>query len=274
METIVSLHPNAEAVWRDRFERLGGVPRLVLQDIKTDPKAFMRICISSLDACMRLALSNSKIKSNYLEILYMLGMPRHVHIHSEEPYLEYILIYASKMAMKAVVQAKWIKDRDAMLNFLVENLNSTDRDSLTQAICECIFELYAMQLLELGGTFRYRNLQTEQNCENVVEDENDLFIPMSWRKFVDRVEVGQSIDQLYVPKLAKDVAIDAWMVGVGGFQLKKYDIKSQAVDELALLGRDGNRLFFLVPPQDYDSFKKQKPLSIEQFALLIPIPER
>eukprot|EP00644_Phytophthora_capsici_P015486 jgi/Phyca11/113302/e_gw1.24.271.1 len=276
MEKIIPLYPSAASVWRDRFETLGGIPRLVLQAVQTDPQEFMRVCFYSLENCMRLVLFHSKTKTGFIDSLYTLEMPRHVHILSQEPYHEYTLAYASETAMRAVIDAKWIVNRAEMLHFLVMNLKSTD--SLTQTTCHCIFELYAMQLLELGGTFSYRSLQAgvEQSSETLDEDENDIDIPMSWREIVDRVEADQNEDQLYVPKSAKDVAIDAWMPEVGGFQIalgKEQKIKSQAADELALLGQGGNRLFFLVFPRDFDSFTKQEPLSIEQYALLIPYPE-
>lgn len=54
---------------------------------------------------------------------------------------------------------------------------------------------------------------------------------------------------------------------------KTHDIKDVAEDDLAKLGRNGNRLFFLLPPLRYNSFTKKTPQTIEQFAILVPYPE-
>ncbi|KAK1941514.1 hypothetical protein P3T76_007380 [Phytophthora citrophthora] len=88
--------------------------------------------------------------------------------------------------------------------------------------------------------------------------------------------MDQLRNQLYVPRTSNYTAIDVWMPGLGGFQVtagKKHDIKGEAVNELMKLGISDNRLFFLLPPLYYNDFKKKKPQSIQQFAILIPYPE-
>ncbi|KAG2959340.1 hypothetical protein PC120_g28165, partial [Phytophthora cactorum] len=63
----------------------------------------------------------------------------------------------------------------------------------------------------------------------------------------------------------------------GGFQMtvgKTHDIKGGAADDLAKLGPNGNRLFFLLPPLYYKTFTKKTPQTIEQFAILVPYPEQ
>ena len=93
---------------------------------------------------------------------------------------------------------------------------------------------------------------------------------------MDRVNVGQLAHQLYVPQTSNYAAIDAWIPHVGGFQMtvgKTHDIKGGAADDLAKLGPNGNRLYFLLPPLYYKSFTKKTPQTIEQCAILIPYPE-
>ena len=70
-------------------------------------------------------------------------------------------------------------------------------------------------------------------------------------------------------------AIDAWIPGIGAFQMtvgKSHDIKAGAADNLAKLGRDANKLYWLLPPLYYKSFTKKTPQTIEQYAVLIPYP--
>jgi len=78
-----------------------------------------------------------------------------------------------------------------------------------------------------------------------------------------------------VPITKTNASINAWIPGIGVFQTavgKKHGINSGASVELGkLVG--GNRLFWLIPPNDYNSFTKQSPYNIDQYALMIPYPE-
>ncbi|KAG2966606.1 hypothetical protein PC120_g27073 [Phytophthora cactorum] len=82
LATIASMYPHAAVAWQNRFECLGGVPRLVLQDIETDPQAWlMSACNScSLDDCIMLVSIYSEVNSK-TKIAQIL-----IHIHSQEPY--------------------------------------------------------------------------------------------------------------------------------------------------------------------------------------------
>ena len=54
---------------------------------------------------------------------------------------------------------------------------------------------------------------------------------------------------------------------------KNHDIKGRAIHDLAMLGQDASKLYWLLPPLHYSTFTKKKPLEIEQYAVLIPYPE-
>jgi hypothetical protein len=59
----------------------------------------------------------------------------------------------------------------------------------------------------------------------------------------------------------------------GGFQTtvrRKHEIKGGVAADLAKLGVNGNKLYFLLPPQVYESFTKKAPETIEHFAIRIP----
>jgi hypothetical protein len=66
------------------------------------------------------------------------------------------------------------------------------------------------------------------------------------------------------------------MPGVGGFNMtvgKFHNLKRKAETDLPLLGENGNRLYWLLPPMNFDDFTKKSPQSIDQYALLIPFPK-
>ena len=79
-----------------------------------------------------------------------------------------------------------------------------------------------------------------------------------------------------MPKTSNYVAIDAWIPGVGAFQItisQKHDIKVRNENDFDLLGSAANKLYWLLPPLHYYSFTKKKPHSIDQYAVLIPYPQ-
>jgi hypothetical protein len=127
-------------------------------------------------------------------------------------------------------------------------LASCEESPLTAALCGYIFEPYAIELLERGGTFACRQLVYGNT--KIKPNDTTLYIPPSKKIVVDRVLPDQTVNQLYVPKTKKYAAIDAWIPGIGAFQMtvgKKHDIKGKAGDDLAMLG-EANRLYWLLPP--------------------------
>ncbi|GMF28390.1 unnamed protein product [Phytophthora fragariaefolia] len=282
LANIAPMYPLAAMAWQNRFECLGGVPRVVLQDIGTDPQTLlMSACSScSLDDCIMLVSIYSEINSK-AKIAQTL-----IHIRSQEPYREYEVAYASELAMQVIARTKWRSDRAKVQNLL----GSCDGNPLAQSLCGYVFEPHSMDLLEQGGTFVCRKLLSGADMRKrdtikrkrgnpVNEDEEAIDIPPSSqpRQIAERVEVGQHANQLYVPPTSNYTAIDAWMPQFGGFQMtvgKTHDIKSGAADDLAKLGQNGNRLFFLLPPLYYKTFTKKTPQTIEQYAILVPYPEQ
>jgi hypothetical protein len=105
-------------------------------------------------------------------------------------------------------------------------LNSCEGNPLTAALCGYIFEPYAIELLDRGGTFTCRQLVHGNN--NIQPIETTLNIPPSKKTVVDRVLPNQTDNQLYVKNYA---AIDAWIPGIGAFQMtvgKKHGIINRA----------------------------------------------
>ena len=252
--------------WRDRFEKLGGIPRHVLEVTARPPTQMLEAACTecSLDDCIKIIGMNSRIteKSKFVHHL--------VHITSIAPYTDSSVCYASQTALNMIVRNK---GNDAKLR-MSELLASCQGNPLIAALCGYIFEPYAIKLLEKGGTFKCRELV--HGNKRFKPDETTLDIPSSIKTVVDKVLPNQTRNQLHVPKTTNYAAIDAWIPGIGAFQMtvgKKHEIKGGARDDLAMLGQGANKLYWLIPRLYYQSFTKKSPQDIEQYAVLIPYPE-
>jgi hypothetical protein len=264
LEAIAPFFTNANT-WRDRFKILGGIPRHVLEVTTQPPIEILESACSdcSLDDCIKKIGMNSTItdKSKVVHLL--------VHVTSTAPYTDSSVSYASQAALNSIVRNKGNEAKRRMSELLA----SCQGNPLIAALCGYIFEPYAIELLEKGGTFECRELV--HGNKRIKPDETTLAIPSSIKTVVDKVEPNQTRNQLYVPKTTNYTAIDAWIPGIGAFQMtvgKKHDINCGARNDLALLG-GANRLYWLLPPLYYHSFTKKSPQDIEQYAILIPYPE-
>ena len=217
----------------------------------------------SLDDCIKKIGINSTIteKSKVVHLS--------VHVTSRPPYTKSSVCYASQTALKIIVRHKGDEAKRRMSDLFA----SCQGNPLIAALCGYTFEPNAIALLEKGGTFMCRELV--RGNKKIKRDETTLTIPSSMKTVVDKVEPHQTRHQLHVPKTANYTAIDAWIPGIGAFQMtvgKNHDIKGGARGDLALLG-GANRLYWLLPPLYYHTFTKQSPQDIEQHAILIPYPE-
>jgi hypothetical protein len=82
---------------------------------------------------------------------------------------------------------------------------------------------------------------------------------------VDKVLPNQSDNQLHVPKITNDAAIDAWIPGIGAIQMivgKKRIIKGGDNEDLSMLV-GAKRLYWLRHPLYYHSSTKKSPQDIE-----------
>ena len=118
-------------------------------------------------------------------------------------------------------------------------------------------------------THRNKKYQTKETMENLLH-----IIPYK-RVYVRKLEEKQNLNQLYVPVAKNYTAFDAWIPGVGAFQATvslKHDIKGQSKLELNKLGENATKLYWLLPPDNYEKFVKKEPKDIDQYAVLIDYP--
>ena len=264
LQAIATFYPNV-VNWRDRFEILGGIPRHVLELTNEAPRELLKEACKQCDLmdCIRIIGLNSTItdKSKVVHLL--------VHIISDPPFTKSSVRYASEAALNIIVAEKGIKAKHQMS----ELLQSCQGNPLSSALCGYIFEPYAIELLEKGGSFTCRQLVG--GIKRIKSGETTLEIPSSTKAVVDKVSSDQRPNQLYVPKSKNYTAIDAWIPGIGAFQMtvgKKHDIKAGVEEDLSLLGQGAEKLFWLLPPLYYRDFTKKTPQAIDHYAVRIPYP--
>lgn len=251
--------------WRKCFKVLGGIPRHVLESMKRAPIEILEAAcaICSLDDYIKIIGMDSEMteKSKVIHSL--------VHITSTPPFTKSSVCYTSQTALETIVQIRGEEAKRRMRDLLA----SCEGNPITAALCGYIFESYTIELLQKGGTFishwlEYGNMKSNQ-------DEFSLFIPPSTKQVVDKALSNQTRNQLYVPEKKNYPSIDAWIPGVGAFQMTismKHGIKACVRDDLALLGEGANKLYWLLLPRLYNSFVKKAPYDIDQYAVLIPYP--
>ena len=258
--------------WLERFKILGGIPRNVLEVTKYEPTKLLQAACKecNLDDCIKI-IGLDSIITDKSKVVHSL-----VHITSAPftepfalPFTEPSVIFASNTALSIIVQNKGTEAKRKMVDLLA----SCEGNPLTAALCGYIFEPHALELLEKGGTFKSHQLVGGN--KKAKPDETTITIPPSVKTVVEKVLSNQTRNQLHIPISKNYAAIDAWIPGIGAFQMtvgKKHDIKGGASDDLAMLGQGANKLYWLLPPLYYHSFTKKTPQNIDQYAVLIPYP--
>ena len=251
--------------WRDRFKILGGIPRYVLEDTQYEPTKLLQAACKqcNLDDCIKI-IGLDSIISDKSKVVHSL-----VHMTSALPFTESSVTFASQAALDIIVE---IKGKEAKRQ-MVELLASCEWNPLTAALCGYIFERYAIEMLENGCKLKCRKLV--HGNKKAKPDKTTLTIQSSVKVVVEKVSLNQARNQLHLPKTKNYAAIDAWIPGIGAFQMtvgKKHDIRGGARDDLAMLGQEANKLYWLLPPLYYHSFTKKSPQDIDQYAVQIPYP--
>eukprot|EP00557_Chaetoceros_sp_GSL56_P003743 CAMPEP_0176496978 /NCGR_PEP_ID=MMETSP0200_2-20121128/11477_1 /TAXON_ID=947934 /ORGANISM="Chaetoceros sp., Strain GSL56" /LENGTH=475 /DNA_ID=CAMNT_0017894957 /DNA_START=66 /DNA_END=1490 /DNA_ORIENTATION=+ len=152
LEAIAPLFPaHATSKWHDRFQILGGIPRLVLEDTSKNPTQILEVACKncSLEDCMKNIGLDSTLSEKSLMVIHSL-----IHMTSTPPFTEPSVCFASEAAMSIIVKNKGLNDKHKMRDLLA----SCEGNPITASLCGYIFEPYAIALLEKGGQFKCRQL--------------------------------------------------------------------------------------------------------------------
>jgi len=246
--------------WRERYKYLGGIPRHIFEETTMTPVELIESACDqcNLDDCIKIIGLRSTIteKSKHIYCL--------VHLTSSDPYTQSSVRFASQEALNIIVQKKGNDAKRRMTSLL----ESCSGNPLTAALCGYIFEPHAIGLLERGGTFRCRKLEKDS-------PEFELHVKPSEKRVVDRVLSSQLRDQLYVPRTKNYAAIDAWIPGIGAFQItvsEHHELNQTAKADIGKLQDSGKKLFWVLPRLHYFSFTKKTPKDIDQYVVMIPNP--
>ncbi|KAI8892474.1 hypothetical protein BC833DRAFT_625792 [Globomyces pollinis-pini] len=251
--------------WKSRYVVLGGVPRLVLENTDEDSTDIIREACDALtvSSCISLVISGSIFTDKSKDVIHRL-----VHMYSSSDYKKQNVGFGSDEISRIIAYQKRKHD----ITELYCQIESACSHPKTSSLGGYLFEFYAFDLLEKGGSFKCRKL-VHGNVKKRPRP-YEISIKPSVRKVVKEVTKSQIQNQLYVPVTSNYAAIDAWIPGVGGFNMtvaKSHDIKGNAAHDLALLGKNAKNLYWLLPPTHFDNFKKKSNSeSIDQYALLIP----
>jgi hypothetical protein len=195
-----------------------------------------------------------------------------IHMVSEPPYTTYALEFASKAAVQMFVSRY---DSDAKRR-VGEFVGEASGNPAAAALCGYLFERHAIGVLEKGGTFACRQLLRSEGGASVNGEERQLTIAASNKALVADVAHDQDRNRLYTPIRRNFPGMDAWIPGVGGLQMtvgQTHRIHPSVEGNLLMLGEGANKLFWVMPPLYYRTFKKQNPYRIDQYAVSIPYPD-
>jgi hypothetical protein len=266
LEKIAPLYPNREK-WKERFRYLGGIPRYVLEDTKLEATAIIRgACkASSIEECTR-EIGLQAIMTDHSKCIHSL-----IHVNSVYPFDKSSTNYASPGALDIIIEEKGEQAKFQLYSLL----ESMSEGSFTGRFFGGVFEKYAIDMLQRGGTFICREVLSGGRFKQR-STRFHLVIPQSEKIVVDRVQPNQAPMQLYVPKSKTYTAIDAWIPAIGAFQMTismKHDINGRALTDFGMLGHGAKRIYWCLPPTNFDCFSKQSSPEIEQYAVRIPFYE-
>ncbi len=267
--------PNAKDVWLYRAEVLGFIPRYVVEKTSEDANETILVACKSctLDQCFSAVGEHGTIGDKSLDILH-----RIVHLISESPYRKCVLAFASSAALDVIIYQHGLNNKRKLLTLL----KSDEGISRLAATYGLFYEPYAMDQLERGGDFKCRQLvdkRMKKTSEKPEKPELKITGSEKVRVVAEKVEVGQTQLQLHVPRSKNYPGIDAWIPGVGGFQMtvgKSHTLHSKVSSDLAKLGAGAANLYWILPPFHYNSFPRPTtPIEckFDQYALRIPYPE-
>jgi hypothetical protein len=175
---------------------------------------------------------------------------RVVHIHSEYPFHKAHLEFASNVAIYYLcechieqVESQW----DALTTRKVGG------HLMAQFLGGCL-EYRGLDILRRGETFECCRLMP--SGKRITQE--PLVIQRSNHRFAKNPLSDQPDNVFYIPTDSNFVGMDAWIRGVGGFQITRnlqHDLTIKVKPHLYNLGQGGaHKLYWVLRAEEFDSF--------------------
>jgi len=146
-------------------------------------------------------------------------------------------------------------------------LNVYEKNSLLGPLCGYVFQSHSIKELQKGGKFKIRDISSGRKGTLDLPCTPDV-------QLVDDVERGQP-ELLHVPTRRSFPGLDCWRPKKGGFQMtiaESHGIHSGVPFALQKLGPNGNKLYWVVSPRNFDTFTAKEMAGFRQYVLLMENP--
>ena len=272
MRVIAPLYCQSDD-WLKLYEILGGIPRTVFER----PISVEQADNSLRNGSCRCDFARVKMITDDPESLVNLDdmdqVHRLIHIHSSLPFNDARVKFASDRAVYHMYE-KHLKSVADYWKLMV----STDlSDDLCGSLVGKFFELHALTILEKGADLNCVRLYHGGRRQSLPEL---LHIPRSHRVRCHRVSKTDAYHVLHVPILRTFAGIDAWISGIGGFQVtinNSHGISPRIKESLPIISAGANKLFWVLRQREFASFNARQPRvatlnhpELEQYAVEIP----
>ncbi len=267
MEAVAPMYPNA-IDWEDSYNILGGIPRFVFQQAVSVERAKTLV----RDAVGR-SNTNDLFTRASVDDMLTLGYTskyfhRAVHIMSYSPFVEHTFKFSSDFASVCACQ----KNREEVQRFL-NDLVGSEYPSQLGTFVGTKFQEFALQKLQAGGEFECVELFGGGSRKPL----DPLHIHPKRHVTSDKVRPTDEDYVLYEPRSKTFAGIDAWMPGIGGFQITinlKHEVNKSLANDLPKLRGGAHKLIWVLRENEFKHFKyrpiPEKYRKLKQYAIKIP----
>jgi len=229
-------------VMRERFGKVGGIPRLIFSKEDLDDEITKAMGRSTFDKCT----AATGVLEGGDDLSHVL-----IHILPQtDNFQKYSVDFASKYISGKLVKLFEQRELQKFRNFL----GASGQIPIGGSLRGGLFEGWAHNILQKGGTFAIRKLGVKTN-------ENELIIPPCVEQWVeDFTPTGKNI--YYKPTSDNFPCVDAWIPNIGFFQMtvsRSHPIKEKGLASLFLKPHDMKKFYFVVPDDKefFQNFPRQ-----------------
>ena len=266
LEKIASLFPEAAGIWHDRLVKLGGVPRIVLEKLEEETDSYIRKAHGELADLLTIIGCDAEIPDK-TQMVHRL-----IHLNSDpkDDYRKSSTQFASQTVIDILAE----EEAEKSWNMTTIKFATFSRNKLYVSIFPKLFEKLAIESLARGGTFDCYVIpapRAGEKTDNTPRDHGKVNIERSERKLVTGVSDQDEVGVLHYPTPVNYPGIDAWIPGVGLFQIAISDQHKLDPDKIEKYLRitKTDKLYWVVPPSRFGEFKRNPAWTKDQFVLKI-----